>query len=181
MVTIYSGKPNWPLLTLAGLSFLPGIGFVVGCVAVTWALISSRSRARLALVIAGTGILANVVLSVAVYQYAMNDPDVAAVRRELVGIQLAVLVESLEAHRVEHGAYPEKLTDLARSGTGGILDVSGGISTSRKPFQYEVMPDGEHYGLFAVGADGEPRTDDDIVPQLDDSVRARSGWVPNAP
>jgi len=178
MVKVFSGKPNWPLLTLAALSFIPGFGFLIGAAAITWALISSRSRARLALIIAATGLAGNIALGVFVYRFAMTDPAMVEARRELVAVQLALVVEGLEAHRAQHGAYPKELTELtASSGIRNILDVSAGVSASRKPYQYMLMPDGEHYGVFAVGADGEPWTADDIDPKLDDSLQARTGWV----
>lgn len=181
MVKIHSGKPNWPLLTLAALSFIPGFGFLIGAAAITWALITSRSRARLALAIAAIGFLGNIVLSVLIYRYAMTDPATAELRRRMVAIELGRVVEAVDAHKAEHGRYPSRLEAIVAlpklRRPVSIFDQSAGISFNPKPFQYIVTPDGEHFGLFAVGADGEPWTEDDILPELTDSVLATTGWV----
>lgn len=176
-------RPTWPLYLLAGLSFVPFLGFFVGSVAVSWGLISSRPGARRAVVIAGTGALLNAVG--AVLLVTVLGSGNAVYREEYVlGVRqnLGELVLALEDYQASAHAYPESLQALQRARGPlrplQILDLGAGLFRVPQPFQYVLAPDGASYDLFSVGPDGKPGTDDDLRPLVPDSLRGRTGLRP---
>lgn len=177
-----SPKANWPLIALAATAFIPGLGFVLGAIALTWAMATSRSKARLAGILAVAGILVNAGLAVFAYQMMTGDPRVQEIRRRITADQLVEVVDALEEYRRKHGQYPARLGSLIAIPNPlhplNIYDQSAGISVPMPTYQY--LPSGrqDEYDLFAVGADGTAGTEDDIRPELADSVRIRTGFRP---
>jgi hypothetical protein len=173
-------KPSWPLLLLAMLSFIPGFGFFIGSVAVTWGLLSERPRARLAIGIAATGALLQIlVLSFFFLSAKQGSPLFAGVLSEVARQDLVTVVQALEAYHQRKSVYPASLLDLQRefglSRPVNIYDQSGGVSLRPAPYHYRLAPDGKSYELFGVGPDRLPDTPDDITPLLSDSLRRHSG------
>lgn len=154
-------RASWPLLTVAGLAFIPFVGLVFGAIAVTWGLLSKRPRKKLAIILGAVGAALTIVESAAVVYVATSDPAFAEARIEMARTELVVITGALENHKARHGAYPRQLADLARDNRFlSVIDRSAKL-LSTQPYQYEVLPDGG-YRLFAVGPDGQPNTMDDI-------------------
>jgi hypothetical protein len=179
-------KPSWPLLTLASLSFLPGFGFFIGSVAVTWGLLTERPRGRLAIGIAATGALLNALVITVVLLKAKPDGSIfAQAFSEVARQDMVRVVEALEAYHQRESAYPASLNELQRK--AGILrpvniyDHSGGVSLRPTPYHYRLTVDGSSYDLFAVGPDRTPDTPDDIRPLLPESLRKRAGFRASQP
>lgn len=177
-------RPVWPLYVLAVLAFVPVLGFFVGSVAVSWALLSTRRGARRALAIAATGALLNLVgIFVFMMMLGGNDQFQEASLRS-VRHDLGQIVEALEEHHASANAYPASLAALQVE--RGLLrpiqtmDMGGGVMRLRmpQPYHYIVAPDGGSYDLFSVGPDGKPGTPDDIRPVLPDSLRGKTGFRP---
>jgi hypothetical protein len=177
-------KPGWPLIVLAVLSFVPGLGVCFGSAAVTWGLLTERPRARLAIGIGAAGALLQI-LAFVVFFGASNQssPLFRQAFTEMARQDLAEVVAALEAFRERESAYPPSLVELQRKlgfkRAVSILDQSAGLSLRPRLYQYRLAADGASYDLFAVGPDGEPDTADDIRPVLPDSLRARSGLRPS--
>lgn len=172
---------SWPLLLLAVLSFIPGAGFVCGSLAVTWGLLTKRPRAKLAIGIGATGALLQ--LGVFVVLLSTKGPDVfqlGGLFREMTKQDLITVVQALERYHEQRSEYPETLEELVKTASPfapvNVSDMSSGFST--EPYQYLRAADGKSYDLFAVGADGEPGTEDDIRPVLPPSLRDRAGYRP---
>jgi hypothetical protein len=177
-------RPVWPLYVLAVLAFTPVLGFFVGSVAVSWALLSTRRGARRALAIAATGALLNIV-GIIVFMAVLGGNDqfqqanLAGIRRDL-----GEVVAALEEHHARTQSYPETLALLQLE--RGVLrplqtmDLGPGVVHLRlpQPFHYVVAPDGSSYDLFSVGPDGKAGTPDDIRPLVPDSLRDKTGLRP---
>lgn len=176
-------RPAWPLFVLAALSFTPILGFFVGAVGASWALMSSRRRALRAAVIAGTGALLNLVgIMVFGAFFAKESPATDEILARTTRENLFRLVTAIDEHHAETGVYPRSLQILQRKlmplEIMSIYDQSSGVFSWPRPYHYGVAPDDASFDLFAVGPDGKPGTSDDIRPDLPDSVKSRSGYRP---
>lgn len=173
-------KRAWPLFVLAGSSFVPGIGLFLGAAAVTWGLISDRPRAILAAAIGAGGALLNLVGGLLLVWSLGRNPAYASTGERAARRDLAKLVGALEDYRQEQDHYPARLAAFTQLPYSlrliNIQDFSAGMFRRPREYQYSLAPDGRTYTLFAVGADGESGTPDDLYPDLPDSVARRSGY-----
>jgi hypothetical protein len=176
-------RVSWPLYLLAGLGFIPILGFFIGSLAVTWGLVSERPGARRAAAIGATGALLNALAVVVIMATATGgNGGFRQEYRKAIGQNLVDLVQALEEYRAHADAYPETL-EVLRTARGPlravqILDLGAGVFRMPRSYQYVVAPDGSSYDLFSVGPDGKPGTIDDIRPLLPDSSRGRTGLRP---
>jgi len=180
MTATAAQKRSWPLLAFAALSFIPGFGFFLGAVAVTWGLLSNRPRAKLAIILGASGCLLSLAESAALMFVMYNNPEVATARVVMAQEDLRRIATALERHRSRTGSYPPDLKILTRPVSGNpllnVVDHSASLFSVR-PYQYQVLPDGS-YRLFAVGADGLANSADDVqVPtdSLEDDTAVRRG------
>ena len=106
-------------------------------------------------------------------------------RNEMARPQLDSLVQSIEFYRLQYGSYPDSLQQLQatlpKSSFITIYDpTSMRLGTKPRAFYYERSgPD--HYYLRSVGADGEPFTDDDIVPGIKLTPDSKAGLLVDKP
>jgi hypothetical protein len=175
-------KRSWPLIALGTTSFIPGFGFFLGAVAVTWGLLTDRPRARVAIALGATGALLHV-LAVATIAWRMRDtPVIREAQALVVTNDLNTLVLALDDYRAKHERYPPTLPDLVGRPIPvrfiNIHDQSGGLLAQRL-YEYRPSKDGDSFDLFALGPDGQAGTEDDLRPSLPDSVLARSGYRPS--
>lgn len=170
-------RPSWPLLVLAGLSLIPFLGFFIAAVAITWALVTSRPRAKTAIILASVGALLTVaesVLLMVVMKDRVNMSDVwaAGARQDMERIAV-----ELERYRGANGRYPDDLGAI-QGGRNLLLNISDQTSgfMSQKSYQYRPTDVGT-YDLFGVGADKLPDTKDDVR-VLNDTLQATTGYRP---
>jgi hypothetical protein len=176
-------KPSWPLIFAACLSFIPGLGIFFGSIAVTWALLSSRPRAILAAGIGAFGALAQLIgVLVWISFFQKSDPVYTRSIVQQTRENLVQVVVAVDDFRTREGSYPATLTQLQQSALSrrfmNIYDVAGGMFRLPRPFEYHVAADGDSFDVFSAGPDRKPGTDDDIRPELPDSIRQRSGYRP---
>ena len=174
-------RSGWPIIALGVTSFIPGLGFILGSIAVTWGLLSDRRRAWAGVAIGATGALLHVVAGFALYSWYSRSPEMQRAQSMMVTQDLRSLVTELDAYRAKHGAYPAALQELIAKPDllhpVNIFDHGNG-AFSIKPYQYRPAPDLQHYDLFSVGRDGVPGTDDDVRPVVPDSLQGRTGFLP---
>jgi hypothetical protein len=95
-------------------------------------------------------------------------------------LNLARLVNRIEAYRVNHGSYPGSLADLLgpNDPKEQIFDLPAMRSDLKDIlyYVYELQPDGQTYYLFSRGFDRQPYTADDIFPKLTPSQAATVGY-----
>lgn len=177
-------RPIWPLYLLAGLSFIPVLGFFVGSVALSWGLLSTRRGAGRAIAISATGALLNLVLVIVVSITMTRDPAFQQTNLQRIRQDLERVVLALEESHARSDAYPETLEALQRERGPlhplQVIDLGPGVIRLAMPqqFHYIVAPDRSSYDLFSVGPDGKPGTNDDIRPVIPDSLRDRTGLRP---
>ncbi len=178
------GKSSWPLITLAALSFIPVFGFFFAGAALTWALNSSRPRARLAGWMAVAGGVLNMVGMVFLALSGQHTPAAEQQARTVAERELGRIVIALETDHTTRRSYVASLKGLQLARFPKELlpinDVSGGFIIPPREYVYRVARDGKSYDLLGVGPDGKPDTDDDIRPVLSDSLREHSGFKPRS-
>jgi hypothetical protein len=101
-----ASKRSWPLLALAVLAFVPGLGVIFGSAAVTWGLVSDRPRARLAIALGAAGALVQMLGSLGLVLWMRNTPMVREIQATTTRAELARLVAELDTYRAEAGRYP---------------------------------------------------------------------------
>jgi hypothetical protein len=177
-----NAKRAWPLLLVAGCSFIPGFGLFFGAAAVTWGLVGNRPRAKLGVAIGAAGALLNLAIPMLILAKIQHEGALAQVAVEQTRRDLVELVSQLESYRGRTGRYPPSLQTLVGTPIPlrlvNIYDHSQGLFHLPRVYEYHVAPDRETYDLFSAGPDGVPHTPDDIRPQLPDSVRAGYQPVP---
>lgn len=177
-------KASWPLLALAALAFVPGLGFILGAAAVTWGLVTDRPKATLAVGIGAVGAFLNL-LGAVVFTFALKDDPIMRQARDAATQQdLVKVLFALERYRGSRGRYPSDLQELVgrpiQTTFLNIYDQSAGLGVPRL-YQYRRSADSTSYDLFAVGTDGQPGTADDVRPAIPDSLLSQTGYDPASP
>jgi hypothetical protein len=99
-------------------------------------------------------------------------------RRQLSQQMLTDLVPHVELYKIEHGAYPETLQDVAAGAPNGsavfIEDSTNPIKP--QPFFYQRVGCDKYY-LRSVGPDGKPFTADDLTPQVNADTAGKLGLL----
>jgi len=176
----------------AAASFVPAVGIFLGAIAAVWGA-NTRKRGGSVLVLLGA-------LGAAVSFFVATQATGRAIRLdhcaetiereyedfivEFTEAWLEGLVLDIEFYRVQHGSYPADLYDLHRGDgspmTFELIDPRTiGFSKEMNAFFYQRVDD-DHYYLLSIGPEGEPFTEDDIVPDIHILRGSRAGLL-NAP
>lgn len=174
-------KRAWPLVTLAAMSFVPGLGIFLGSAAVTWGLVTDRPRARLAIGLGAAGAMLQLAAAVALSIWTRDSETMEGARTVMVANELTQIVVALDEHRAKAGQYPATLRALVGYPVPtrllNVQDQFGGLFKLR-PYEYHVAPDGRSFDLYSVGPDRQPGTEDDVRPVMPDSLLSRTGYRP---
>lgn len=174
-------RSGWPVIALGATSFIPFLGFILGSIAVTWGLLSSRRRAWVGAVVGATGALMNVAALFVLYGAFRRSPEMQKAQAVMVQADLVQLVTALDAWRERTGEYPTTLQELvARQGPLHPINIfdHGRSLFSTTPFQYHPAADHQSFDLYSAGADGVAGNADDIRPMLPDTTGGRTGYRP---
>jgi hypothetical protein len=174
---------SWPLFVVAACAFIPILGFIFASIGLTWGLLSDRPRAMRAAVLAGVGGVLNLFVWLVLFWQVQDDPASLTQRASSARRDLGKVVAALESYREAHGHYPQSLAVFTQLPLSLKLVNVSDISTTRgfplpRLYTYRRSEDGRWYDVYGVGADGRPGTDDDVRPELPDSVARRSGYRP---
>jgi type II secretory pathway pseudopilin PulG len=171
---------------ISGLSFIPLIGVPFGGVAIIWGIFT-RKIGRLKLVLLGAG---GIVFTIAIYGglfffgFVHRGGVYDRLRAQLAQQQLYTLVQAVEFYRLQYGAYPDTLQQLQatlpKNAFVMVTDPSDFSFTHPRYFYYQ-RAGADHYYLRGVGADGQPFTPDDIVPEITIAPDSKVGLLLEAP
>jgi len=136
-----------------------------------------------AAVLAGVGGVLNLFVWLVLFWQVQDDPASLTQRASSARRDLAKVVAALESYREAHGHYPQSLAVFTQLPLSLKLVNVSDVSTTRgfpfpRLYTYRRSEDGRWYDVYGVGADGRPGTDDDVRPELPDSVARRSGYRP---
>jgi hypothetical protein len=156
---------------VGGLSFAPFVGVIFGSVAVVWGLVLWKSIGKRLVIIGLVGMAFSFALQTGLYRFGFigRDGIPTPARDALAQGALNALVPQLEAYKAKHGRYPKTLAALAKGEARDhvlIYDPTFAPTSGepRRRFYYRPLKDRKAYYLLGVGADGEPYTADDILP-----------------
>ena len=168
---------------LAALAFVPGLGVFLGLPSIGWGLLArDRGGIRIAL-IAAAGVALNILgYAVLFSRLSHADGPFQELKTRLAHDHLRQATLELEYWRTQHGQYPESLAQLiARPEDvrlAPLYDHTVALTDDGAPFfYYRLTDDRGHYWLRALGPDEKPFTADDIIPELSDSERAKTGLL----
>ena len=182
-ITTAKPKRSWPLLLVAACSFIPGLGILFASIGLTWGLVSDRPRAMRAAIIAGAGGVLNLIGGVLLVWLMHDDPMSVATRSASARRDLVRVVVALENYREAHGQYPQSLAIFTQLPLSlklvNVSDLSTGGFPVPRLYTYRRSEDGRRYDVYGVGADGRPDTEDDVRPDLPDSLARHSGYRPS--
>jgi hypothetical protein len=172
---------------IGGLSFIPLIGVTFGIAAIVWAL-STRKPGRLKLGLIGAGGIAFTLVlygGLLFFGFVQRSGIYDRLRVELARGQLYTLVQAVEFYNLQYGSYPETLKQLQdtlpHNSFVSVFDPTvSGFGMQPRLYYYERKGT-DHYYLLGVGPDGEPFTEDDILPEIEIPPNSRIGLLLNAP
>ena len=156
---------------LGGMSFIPLLGVLFGIITIVWGLATKKLGGKRLAAIGAGGILFTIILYGTLFYFGFMQRGGVYddLRSKLAQTEINSLVQSIEFYKVEHGEYPESLKTLQESlpqnSFATVFDPTDVKFGEPRYFYYERVGE-DHYFLRGVGADGQPFTPDDIVPQL---------------
>ncbi len=163
------------LHVFVGASFIPLLGIIFLVPAIALSRLERPERWTLAL-IALSGILLVFylgALTLNLQSWRRDDSDIVAheVRDDLVR-----LIKDVEFFHQTKGRYPETLGEA----TGGSepMDWLSVNEDCKLSYFYALSADKQKYTLRSVGRDRTAFTSDDVLPALENSVLARTGFDP---
>ena len=163
-------------------SFIPVLGLLLGAASIVLGAIKFKAGGWKIMLLGVGGIFFTVGLGGAmiyIFYHKLNS-DNPKMFEKVSKNELRSIVMALEVYKQVHGQYPGQLKDLQDgvSGKGGLVlyDMTGGIHPGQvQLYHYELTPDGGYY-LLGVGADQQPFTADDVLPDLTPDEMARLGF-----
>ena len=165
-------KIGVPAFVVAGLSFIPLIGVPFGIAAIVWGIVS-RKTGRLVVALFGAGGIAFTVVlygGLFYFGFVQQGGIYDRMRGQLSQQQLYSLVQAVEFYRLQYGSYPDTLKQLQatlpKQGLVAVFDPASFRLGSMPSYFYYERVDADHYYLRSVGADGQPFTPDDILPDI---------------
>ncbi len=173
---------------IGGASFIPLLGVPLGLVAIVWGLVKLKQGGWKVVILGFLGIS----LTVAIYGTLFYQGFVKRggifddLRGQMAERMLVSAVKEIEFYKVQNGRYPQDLKDVAPKGKPqgfvSIYDPSQIRLGDResKLFHYALVNGGTNYHLLSKGVDGQPYTEDDVHPALDDTQKKSIGYVRSA-
>jgi hypothetical protein len=168
---------------VGGLSFIPLIGVLFGVVAIAWGLTTKKAGGKKLALIGGGGIALSVVLYSALFYFGFVQRGGVYddLRARLSEGTITSLVQAIEFYRIQNGKYPESLEVLRKSLPENsmvfVFDPTDiGMGGEPRYYHYELV-NSEHYYLLGVGPDGQPFTQDDILPKVDVGPQSKVGLL----
>ena len=124
---------------------------------------------------------AGIVWTIAVYSTLFYAGTHASIFKkgfsDISQMQLNSLVKNIEFYKLEHGQYPDSLTQLMdEDKLAPINDPIQGLQTRPNSY-YNYKKIGDKYYLFSSGQDGIPNTKDDLFPQVTISDSSKIGLI----
>jgi hypothetical protein len=168
---------------VGGLAFIPLIGVLFGIAAIAWGLATDKRGRKLLIGLGASGIGFTVVLYGSLFYFAFGQRGgmYDDLRAGMTQSSLNSLVPMVEFYKIQNGRYPESLDELQKSlpkeSFISVYDPSIAAFGARPQQFYYERTDSDHYYLRAVGPDGKPFTDDDIVPQIGMSSGSKIGLL----
>jgi hypothetical protein len=171
---------------VAGLGFIPLIGIPFAIIAIILGGVKWERGGKRLVVLGGLGIALTVLLYSTLFYKAFVERGGVYddLRSKLGQATINDLVKSIEYYKMTNSHYPDSLMELQdASGKESLTliydpSVKTDFSSKKVPtFFYQLTADKTHYYLLGVGVDQKPLTSDDIVPNLSEQERLKTGLL----
>ena len=168
---------------ISGLAFIPLVGVPFGIIAIVWGLATEKSGGKKLALVGGGGIVFTVALycSLFYFGFVQRGGIYDAVRAQMAESTITSLVPAIEFYQAQNGEYPDSLETLRRSlpknSVVFVFDPTDMKLRGRSRYYHYELIDSDHYYLLGVGPDGEPFTDDDILPKIEVGPQSTVGLV----
>jgi hypothetical protein len=171
---------------IAGLGFIPGIGIFFAVIAIIVGFAKLNGGGRRLIILGCLGIAFSAVLYGTLFylSFVVRGGIFDELRGQLAKSTITNLVRNIEYYKVAKGQYPNSLLELQSSlGTESFVFIHDPTiapgSKEMSTFFYRLTGDRMHYYLRSVGLDQKPFTGDDILPNLPEQERLRTGLLLN--
>lgn len=162
-----------PPYLLGFLCLIPLVGAFVGLGLLLYGLLKYKDKW---LSIIGA---AGIVFTIVVYSALFGLINAPGGFTEISRMNLKELVMNIEFYNLQHGHYPDSLTQLRDNNP--FAPVHDPIQHQKAGqagyFHYEKA--GDKYLLFSAGEDGIPNTSDDFSPDIVITDSSKIGWIPH--
>ena len=165
-------------IVLGAISFIPLFGFFLGIAAIVVGIIDmKKNKSKLGLIGLILGII-GMLVTIGLYGglfyfgFMQRGGVYDDLRTTMVQeTQLPNTINAIEAYKARFGSYPEKIDDLKKVSNDPLIVVdqlqAANLKTEDNTFYYENK--GDYYYLFSKGVDGQPFTEDDVFPVMEDA------------
>jgi hypothetical protein len=168
---------------IGGLSFIPLVGIPFGLAAIIWGLVKRKYGGKKLVLIGTGGIIFTVLLYSGLFYFGFvkRGGVYDDLRVKLAESNLTQLVQAVEFYKVQKGRYPESLKTLEASLPKESMvfghDPTDIHMKGEMRYFYYQLRDENHYYLLGVGLDGNPFTDDDILPKVQLTSQGKVGLI----
>jgi len=172
---------------IAALSFIPLIGILFALIAIIWGLTTKKLRTKKLALIGTGGIAFTIILCFGLNYYYSGfvKPHLFLTEYEWRYGQaqggLILLVDAIELYKAQYGAYPESLEVAIKLRMKKVpmivVDPTDVLKDGQLRYLYYEVVDKDHYYLLAVGQDGKPFTEDDILPKVEVGPSSKVGLL----
>lgn len=172
-------KLEWWAYLVGAACLIPFFGVIAIAAAMVLGILKFRQGGWILFLFAllGAGVTGGVSFLV-VHTFITGKSGVLAMQAEG---EMGQLIPAIEKYKADNGKYPDALTELPplKYGKRPIYDpftLSFQDPKALRPYVYSVQPGGQTYYLFSRGPDGEPFTEDDVLPYLTKAEAATIGY-----
>ncbi|WP_288368469.1 type II secretion system protein GspG [uncultured Alcanivorax sp.] len=158
---------------IGGVSFIPGIGIIFGIIAIIWGLVTKKLGGKKLAIIGACGIGFSIILYALLFYFGFVQRGGVYddLRVQLSKNTITSLVQAIEFYKTQNGQYPESLEALRKSlpeNSMVFVHDPTDVQMGGEPryYHYELQ-DQDHYYLLGVGPDGQPYTNDDVLPNIE--------------
>ena len=167
---------------VAGIGFIPLVGIPFACISIVLGLIkfSVGGKRLVAMGISGIALSIFLYSNLFYFGFVQRHGMFDDMRVKLSHTVITNLVKDIEYYKVLKEHYPEKLQDLSDSSKFAMYydpATVRGLVSKELPYFYQLTDDKSHYYLLGIGDDQLPFTSDDILPDLSEAERARTGLL----
>ena len=159
---------------IGGLSFIPLIGVFFGIIAIIIGVISKKVGRKALIIMGSLGICFTIIIYGSLFYFGtMKRGGVYDdLRLKLTQTTITQLTQAVELYNVQNGRYPISLEELKQSlPENSMIFINDPSSINRASkqedsFYYKLSDNHKQYYLLSVGEDGQPFTEDDILPDI---------------
>jgi len=156
-------KSNPPYL-LGLLCLIPLVGAFVGLALLIYGIVKYKDKWLS--IIGAFGILFTIVVYSSLFYASRHATVFKQGFADISKMQLTSLVKSIEFYKLQHGQYPDSLSQLLSDDKLAPIVDAIQLNQGHQQLYYNYEKVGEKYTLFSSGLDGIPHTKDDFYPQI---------------